>query len=180
MKKSILTILILALAVGFAGAGGLDTHFGLGYNAQFFGDYADLDASFSTNVGWMPYGIGGYAGVGYGFGARQLINLGVESGVNMGVNFKNDVSIADIVIQGRAYLKFKFAKQFTLAAYGGYAFNMFAGSSNGASFSFNEGAPVVGGRLTLLFLYAQYDVTLYKNPLYPLHHNFGVGFAFKR
>lgn len=180
MKKTVLIVLILAISAGFAGASGLDMHFGMGYNAQFFGDYADLDTSFSSNVGWMPYGVGAYAGIGYGFGARNLFNIGVEPAVNMGFNFKSDVAIANILVHARAYIKFKFASQFTLAAYGGYAWNIFGGTSNGAAFNFNEWAPLVGGRLTLLFLYAQYDVTFYQDPSLPLHHNFGIGFAFKK
>jgi hypothetical protein len=154
-------------------------HFGLGYNAQYFGDYSGLNTDFTGDAAWMPYGIGAYAGVGYGFGAKKVFNIGFEPAVSMGVNFQSDLAISNIVVQGRAYMKLRPANAFTIAAYGGISYDIYGGESNGVPVSLTEFAPVVGGRITLLFLYAQYDVTFYNDP-YPLRHGFGVGFAFKK
>ena len=179
MKKIILIALVAVALTGVAGAGGLDLHFGLGYNAQYFGDYSDLNTDFAGDAAWMPYGIGAYAGVGYGFGAKKVFNIGFEPAIAMGVNFQNELAIANMVIQGRAYMKLRPANAFTIAAYGGFSYDIYGGTANGESFNLTEFAPVVGGRITLLFLYAQYDVTFYNDP-YPLRHSFGVGFAFKK
>ena len=178
MKKIIFIALIAVVLTGVAGAGGLDLHFGLGYNAQYFGDYSGLSTDFG-GAGWMPYGIGAYAGVGYGFGAKKVFNIGFEPAVSMGVNFSDSMAIANIVMQGRAYLKIRPANAFTVAAYGGFSYDIYGGTVNDAPLSMSQFAPVVGGRVTLLFLYAQYDVTFYNDP-YPMRHSFGLGFAFKK
>jgi hypothetical protein len=179
MKRIIFIALIAVVLTGVAGAGGLDMHFGLGYNAQYFGDYSSLNTDFAGDAAWMPYGIGAYAGVGYGFGAKKVFNIGFEPAISMGVNFQSDLAIANIVLQGRAYMKLRPANAFTIAAYGGFSYDVYGGTVGGQDFSLTELAPVVGGRITLLFLYAQYDVTFYEDP-YPMRHSFGVGFAFKK
>ena len=179
MKKTILIVLVAVVLTGFAGAGGLDMHFGLGYQAQFFGDFSELNTNVTTDTAWIPYGIGAYAGFGYGFGARQVISIGVEPAIAMGVSFSNNVALANIIIQGRGYFKFKPANAITLAAFGGFSYDTYGALSGDTTFSMSELAPMAGARITLLFLYAQYDVTFYEAPL-PLRHSFGVGFAFKK
>ncbi len=155
MKRIIFIALITVVLTGVAGAGGLDLHFGLGYNAQYFGDYSSLNTAFEGDAAWMPYGIGAYAGVGYGFGAKKVFNIGFEPAISMGVNFRNDLAIANIVLQGRAYVKIKPSNAFTIAGYGGFSYDVYGGTVGGQDFSLTELAPVVGGRITLLFLYAQ-------------------------
>ncbi|RKX80650.1 MAG: hypothetical protein DRZ90_10385 [Spirochaetes bacterium] len=179
VKKVVLIVLLAAALTGFASAGGLDMHFGLGYQAQYFGDYSDMNTDFTGDTAWMPYGIGAYAGVGYGFGDRKVISVGIEPAIAMGINFTNNIALANMVIQGRGYLKFKPAKAFTVAGFGGVSYDMYGALSGDQTFSKNLLAPMAGARITLLFLYAQYDVTFYEAP-YPMRHGFGVGFAFKK
>jgi len=179
VKKIILIVLVAVLAAGAAGAGGLDMHFGMGYQAQYFGDYSDMNTAFTEDTSWMPYGIGAYAGIGYGFGARSVVSVGIEPAIAMGINFSNDIALANMVVQGRAYLKLKPAKAFTIAGFGGVSYDMYGALSGDETFKKDLLAPMAGARITLLFLYAQYDVTFYENP-YPLRHGFGVGFAFKK
>ncbi len=179
MKKIILMVLVTVAVTGFAAAGGLDMHFGMGYQAQYFGDYSDMNTSFTEDTSWMPYGIGAYAGVGYGFGAKQVVSVGFEPAIAMGINFSNDIALANMVIQGRGYLKFKPAKAFTVTGFGGVSYDMYGVLAGDQTFSKEILAPMAGARITLLFLYAQYDVTFYEAPL-PMRHGFGVGFAFKK
>ncbi|RKX72870.1 MAG: hypothetical protein DRP60_12970 [Spirochaetes bacterium] len=179
MKRIILIVLVTIVMAGFAGASGLDMHFGMGYQAQYFGDYSEMNTSFSEDTSWMPYGIGAYAGIGYGFGARNVVSVGIEPAIAMGINFSNNVALANMVIQGRAYFKLKPAKAFTIAGLGGISYDMYGALSGDQTFKKDLLAPMAGARITLLFLYAQYDVTFYENP-YPLRHGFGVGFAFKK
>jgi len=179
MKKIILIVLIAAALTGIAGAGGLDMHFGLGYQAQYFGNYSEMNTDFTGDTSWMPYGIGAYAGVGYGFGAKKVVSVGIEPAIAMGINFSDNLALANIVIQGRGYLKFKPAKAFTVTGFGGISYDMYGAISGGEQFSKELLAPMAGARITILFLYAQYDVTFYEAPL-PLRHGFGVGFAFKK
>jgi hypothetical protein len=179
MKKLILVFLVAALFAGMAGAGGLDTHFGLGYMAQYFGDYSELNTNLTTDTSWMPYGVSAYGGIGYGFGAKQVVSIGFEPSVGMGVNLHDTNMIANLILQGRGYLKFKPANAFTIAGFGGFSYDLYGAIKDGAEITADKFAPMAGGRLTLLFLYAQYDVTFYPDDL-PLRHSFGAGIAFKK
>ena len=179
MKRIILIVLVAVALTGIAGAGGLDMHFGLGYQAQFFGDYSEMNTEFTADTGWMPYGIGAYGGIGYGFGARQVVSIGVEPAIAMGVNFTNNIALANIIVQGRGYLKFKPANAITLTGFGGVSYDTYGALSGGQKYTKAFLAPMAGARFTLLFLYAQYDVTFYEAPL-PMRHSFGVGVAFKQ
>ena len=172
-------ILVVTAIAGVASAGGLDLHFGLGYQAQYFGDYSDMNTDFTADTSWMPYGIGAYAGVGYGFGAKKVISVGVEPAIAMGINFTNKIALANMVIQGRAYFKIKPAKAFTVAGFGGISYDTYGALFEDQTFSKSFLRPMAGARVTLLFMYAQYDVTFYEAPL-PMRHGFGVGFAFKK
>jgi hypothetical protein len=76
-------------------------------------------------------------------------------------------------------LKFRPSKAFTLTAFGGFSYDLYGVVFNDESFSNDAFAPLMGGRMTLLFLYAQYDVMFYPDDT-PIRHGFGAGFAFKR
>ena len=179
VKRIILLVLMAAALTGVVSAGGLDMHFGMGYQAQYFGDYSDMNTDFTSDTSWMPYGIGAYAGIGYGFGAKKVVSVGIEPAIAMGINFTNDIALANMVLQGRAYLKIKPAKAFTITGFGGVSYDLYGALFEEQTFSKDFLSPMVGARITLLFLYAQYDVTLYEAPL-PMRHGFGVGFAFKK
>lgn len=181
MRKLILIVMIAGLAAGLAGAGGLDTQFGLGYNAQYFGDLADATSDILGDAAWMPYGIGGYAGFGYGFGDRKIFSLGGELALNMGVQFNSAAGfyIGNIAVQGRGYAKIKPGRLLSITGFGGGVYDIYGGAENDVDFSLREFSWVAGARVTLWFLYASWDMSFYEEPL-PTRHNFGLGIAFSR
>lgn len=177
MKKLfVLTVLLIAVA-GFAAAGGLDFHLGAGWHSSFFGDIDGID-NFSPSLSKakaMPLGIGGYVGLGYGFG-KQLLNLGIEFAPSWDFSLAG-YKVTNLALQGRAYLKFKFADILTAAAFGGYTLNLAGSTDDPGSL---VGTPVVGARVTVLFIYAEYGMNLRPSFDGIAKHEVGLGVAIFR
>jgi len=168
--------MVLAVAVtGFVTAGGLTFQLGAGYHSSYIGELpSDVDAGIA-DLKSMPLGIGGYAGLGYGFGDKKMISLGAEFAPSWTMSF-DPMGVNSFGYQVRGFLKFKPAKMFTLTGFGGYAGSSFGGGS--LSEIQNAGNAVFGARLTVLFLYAEYAAEMPWDLSSVYKHDIGIGFAF--
>ena len=171
-------VVLSTAAAGLAVAGGLDFHLGAGYHSSYVGNTPP--SNFSSGVDTlkaMPLGVGGYAGVGYGFGDMKRFNIGVELAPSWSFSL-NPLGASDLAFQSRTYLKFKPIKALTITAFGGFSGNIAGTPDDPASF---VGSPVLGGRVTVLFLYADYAAVLPKflsGATGIAVHKIGLGFVF--
>lgn len=162
---------VIAMAVtGFAAAGGFDWHLGAGYQTTFV-DPSALEPTLDQLTA-LPIGIGAYIGLGYGFGEKKALNLGAEG--KFAWSTSTSFTVNNISGQLRGYLKWRPAKIFTLAGYGGVAYESITDVN--AANTFSNPAAVAGGRVTFLFLYAEYGVVF----LDTLKHELGLGIAIKK
>ena len=175
MKKMIILLVLAAAVTGFASAGGLVFHLGAGYQSSYIGELpSDVDAGMAT-LKSMPLGVGGYAGVGFGFGEKKMISLGAEFAPSWTMSF-NPIGLSNFGYQVRGFLKFKPAKIITLTGFGGYAGNSFTGGDLDTMIS--AGNAVFGARITALFIYAEYAVEMPWDLSAVYKHDIGIGFAF--
>ncbi|RKX83516.1 MAG: hypothetical protein DRP70_14700, partial [Spirochaetes bacterium] len=78
MKKLIILTVLVAAVTGFAAAGGLVFQLGAGYHSSYIGELpSDIDAEIA-DLKSLPLGVGGYVGLGYGFGEKKMLSLGAE------------------------------------------------------------------------------------------------------
>ena len=173
MKKLIVLSILSVIVTGFAAAGGLVFQLGAGYHSSF-GDFSDAPAS-AGDVKAMPLGVGGYAGLGYGFGDRKKVSLGAEFAPSWDLSLK-PAGVSNFNYQVRGFVKAKPTDMFTLTGYAGYAGDILSG--DGIDGLQSNGNAVLGARLTVLFLYAEYDVVVPWDFGGINKHEVGVGFAF--
>ncbi len=153
MKKIILVLILSLVAVGFSMAGGLDFQLGAGYHSSYY----STEIGAPDDITALPLGVGGYVGVGYGFGDSQFLNLGIEFAPSWDLSI-SPWGVSNFNYQARGYVKVKPLEMLTVTGFGGYAGNAFLGYDwkeyqENASWS-------VGARLTFLFLYAEYSAIL--------------------
>ena len=177
MKKLIILTILAAAVTGFAAAGGLVFQLGVGYHSSYVGELpSDVDTALE-DLQNMPLGIGGYVGLGYGFGEKKMFSLGAEFAPSWDMSF-NPMGVSNFGYQARGFLKFEPAKFFTLTGFGGYAGSSFFG---GDLDEWKSGGNVVwGARLTILFIYAEYAAEMPWDMSSVLKHDIGIGFAFFR
>ena len=177
MRRAALLIVLSVVAAGFTAAAGLDFHLGAGYHSSYIGDSPPANFKAGTEtVKAMPLGIGGYVGIGYGFGAGGLISIGAEFAPSWDFSF-DPLGPTNFGFQGRAYAKLKPLKLLSAAVFGGFAGNLTGSVEEPASF---VGSPVLGVRVTLLFIYAEYAAVLpnlKSGNTGIAEHEIGVGFA---
>jgi len=175
MKKLLILAVLTAAVTGFAAAGGLVFQLGAGYHSSYVGELpSDVDAGLAELKN-MPLGVGGYAGLGWGFGEKKMFSLGAEFAPSWTMSF-DPMGLSNFGYQVRGFLKFKPAKMLTLTGFGGYAGNSFAGGS--LDEMINAGNAVFGARLTVLFLYAEYAAEMPWDMSSVYKHDIGIGFAF--
>ena len=169
--KKLIVLTVLALAVtGFAAAGGLVFQLGAGYHSSYYSQ--DL-AIPSTDPTAYPLGIGGYAGVGYGFGEKKMLSVGGEFAPSWDLSISPEVTVDNFAYQARGFVKFKPAGLLTVTGFGGYAGNAMPDSLN---FDANNWA--FGARVTVLFLYAEYSAIVANDFSGGIARNeIGLGFA---
>lgn len=168
MKKLVVLAVLLAAVAGFAAAGGLDFHLGAGYHSSYFSDSVTVP---SGNPSSYPLGVGAYGGIGYGFGERKMLNLGVEFAPYWDLGL-TPVAVSNFAYQARAYLKLKPAGMLTVTGFGGYVGNAFP-----SDWGFDTNEWAFGARVTILFLYAEY-AAVFTNDLDGIVQNqIGIGFA---
>ncbi|MCD6343578.1 MAG: hypothetical protein J7L76_07320 [Spirochaetaceae bacterium] len=174
MKKLIILTVLVAAVTGFAAAGGLVFQLGAGYHSSYIGELpSDIDAEIA-DLKSLPLGVGGYVGLGYGFGEKKMLSLGAEFAPSWDFSL-NPTGVSNFSYQGRGFLKFKPAGMLTATGFFGYGGNLINASSIDSFNSFN---PVFGGRITLLFLYAEYAAVLSSDWNDVAKHEIGLGFAF--
>lgn len=173
MKKMIILAVLCAAVTGFAAAGGLVFQLGAGYHSSYIGDIPTQGNVIDT-VTSMPLGIGGYVGLGYGFGESKLLSIGAEFAPSWDFSL-DPAGVSNFNYQGRAFLKIKPAGMFTATGFFGYGGNLISATDLNSFNSFN---PVIGGRITLLFLYAEYAAVLRSDWSGLAKHEIGLGFAF--
>ncbi len=173
MKKLIILTVLVAAVTGFAAAGGLVFQLGAGYHSSYIGDIP-TQGNVVDDVKSMPLGVGGYAGLGYGFGEKKMLSLGAEFAPSWDFSL-NPMGVSNFSYQGRGFLKFKPAGMLTATGFFGYGGNLINATSIDSFNSFN---PVFGGRITLLFLYAEYAAVLSSDWGGIAKHEIGLGFAF--
>ncbi len=176
MKKMIVLAVLVVAVTGFAAAGGLVFHLGAGYHSSYIGDLpSNANATMETAKN-MPLGIGGYVGLGYGFGENKKISIGGEFAPSWDFSL-NPVGVSNFAYQGRAFLKFKPVSLLTLTGFGGFSGDIIAAAGEKTIHDLN---PVIGGRVTVLFLYAEYDAVLNTDTSGILKHEVGLGFVFSK
>ncbi len=173
MKKLIVLAVLAAAVTGFAAAGGLVFQLGAGYHSSYIGDIP-TQGTIVDDVKSMPLGIGGYVGLGYGFGEKKRLSLGAEFAPSWDFSL-SPTGVSNFSYQGRGFLKFKPAGMFTATGFFGYGGNLISATSIDSFNSFN---PVFGGRITLLFLYAEYAAVMNSDWGGIAKHEVGLGFAF--
>lgn len=178
MRRAALLIVLSVVAAGFTAAAGLDFHLGAGYHSSYIGNSPPANFKAGTEtVKAMPLGIGGYVGIGYGFGAGKLISIGAEFAPSWDFSF-DPLGPTNFGFQGRAYAKLKPLKLLSAAVFGGFAGNLTgSGPEDPASF---VGSPVLGVRVTVFFIYAEYAAVLpnlKSGDTGVAEHEIGVGFA---
>ena len=174
MRKLIILAVLIAAVTGFAAAGGLVFQLGAGYHSAYVGELpSDIDAGLA-DLKSMPLGVGGYVGVGYGFGDKKTFSLGAEFAPSWDFSL-NPMGVSNFGYQGRAFVKFKPAKLFTATGFFGYGGNLISSTSFDSLNTFN---PVIGGRITVLFLYAEYAAVMSEDWSRLAKHEIGLGFAF--
>lgn len=159
--------MLVVAFTGFAAAGGIVFQVGAGYHSSYYGDIL------SPEVSSMPLGVGGYAGVGYGFGEKKMFSLGAEFAPSWDFSV-SPFGVSNFAYQVRGFLKFKPAGLLTVTGFGGYVGNAFP-----TDWGFSNNNWAFGGRVTLLFLYAEYSA-VFNNQLTGgiAKHEIGLGFAF--
>ena len=172
MKKILILALLCAAVTGFAAAGGLVFHAGAGYHSSFVGEVPDDLDTGSSQLKTMPLGVGGYAGLGYGFGKKRL-SIGGEFAPSWDLSF--DPSVSNFGYQIRGFAKFKPLDMFTATGFVGWSGNQFLGAD--LNDWKDNGSAVIGGRITVLFLYAEYDVVMPWDFSEVMKHEVGLGFA---
>ncbi len=169
MKKFILVLILSLAVVGFSMAGELDFQLGAGYHSSYY----STEIGAPNDITALPLGVGGYVGVGYGFGDSQFLNLGVEFAPSWDLSIK-DFEVSNFNYQARGYLKLKPLDMLTVTGFGGYAGNAFLGYDWK---KYEENASwVVGARLTFLFLYAEYAAILNSSYNGITKSEIGIGF----
>ena len=173
MKKLIILTVLVAAITGFAAAGGLVFQLGAGYHSSYIGDIP-TQGNVIDDVKSMPLGVGGYAGLGYGFGEKKMFSLGAEFAPSWDFSL-NPIGVSSFGYQGRGFLKLKPAEIITATGFFGYGGNLINASSIDSFNSFN---PVFGGRITVLFLYAEYAAVLSSDWGGIASNEIGLGFVF--
>ena len=179
MKKHILTFLFMLIAAGFSFGGGLDIHLGAGYHSAYAGTVPMAFGPAASEVSSMPLGIGAYIGLGYGFGNGKRVNMGVEFAPSWDFAL-SPPGVSNFAFQGRFYFKLKPIALLTLTVFGGFQGNLAGDFSNPASFT---GNPLLGARITLFFLYAEYAAVLPRlssGDIGIAKHEIGIGVALLR
>lgn len=174
VKKAIIIAVLVLVVTAFASAGGFDWHFGLGYSATYIGDIGSINTDFTAN-NWGPFGVGAYVGGGYGFGYSKAIAVGGEFAFTW--NTQSTFVTSVISTQIRGYLKWRPGNGgiFTLAGFGGAAFDQYA--TAGTGFGVSGWSGLVGGRVTILFLFGEYSMIFYDSTQ---RSTFTFGVAFKK
>jgi len=176
MKKLILLGIIGILVTGIAAAGGLTFQLGAGYHSSYVGEVPSDGEDIVKELKNMPLGIGGYVGLGWGFGEKKALGLGLEFAPSWDFMLQ-DPYISNFAYQGRLFLKWKPMKIFTLTGFFGYGGN----TLNAKDFeNVNNFNPLFGGRVTVLFLYAEYAAVFRPDWSQLAKHEIGIGFAFFR
>lgn len=173
MKKLIILAVLIAAVTGLASAGGLAFQLGAGYHSSYIGELPTQN-NVVDSVTSMPLGIGGYVGLGWGFGEKKLLSVGAEFAPSWDFSL-NPTGVSNFGYQGRAFVKFKPAGMFTATGFFGYGGNLIAVKDLD---NLNSANPVFGGRITLLFLYAEYAAVLQSDWSNIAKHEVGIGFAF--
>ena len=178
VRRIVLLIVLGVSAAGFAAASGLDFHLGAGYHSSYVGTAppANFESGIDT-LKAMPLGIGGYVGLGYGFGPEKRISIGVEFAPSWDFSI-DPPGATNFGFQGRAYAKLKPLKLFSVAVFGGFAGNLLTGSAENPATL--VGSPILGIRATVFFVYAEYaavlpELNLSVNGI--AEHEIGIGFA---
>ncbi|MCG8454191.1 MAG: hypothetical protein MI717_13530 [Spirochaetales bacterium] len=172
--KRIFALAVLCMAItGFAAAGGLVFHAGAGYHSSYIGMLpTNVDDSIET-LKAMPLGVGGYVGLGYGFGEKKVFSLGVEAAPAWDLALQ-PIAVSNFSIQGRGFLKLKPMDILTLTAFVGWGGNLATAKDINSLLTSNL---VLGGRITALFLYAEYGAVMQQDFSGILRHEIGLGFA---
>jgi len=175
LKKLIILAVLTAAVTSFATAGGLVFQLGAGYHSSYVGELpSDIDAGLA-DLKSMPLGVGAYAGLGYGFGEKKMFSLGAEFAPSWDMAF-DPLGLSSFGYQARGFLKFKPAGIFTITGFGGYAGTSFVGGSLDSMKS--AGNAVLGARVTVLFMYAEYAAVMPWDMSSVYKHDIGIGFAF--
>lgn len=174
MKKMIVLVVLIAAVTGFAAAGGLVFQLGAGYHSTYIGELPDSATGTIAELKTMPLGVGGYAGLGWGFGEKKTFSVGAEFAPSWDFSF-DPVGVSNFSYAGRAFVKVKPMDMITLTGFAGYGGNLIAAVDEG---NVNNLTPQFGGRLTLLFLYVDYAAVLSKDWSNLAAHQIGIGFAF--
>ncbi len=176
MKKLIILAVFFAAITGFAAAGGLVFQVGAGYASSYVGDLpSDIPAGADT-LKSMPLGIGGYAGLGYGFGDKKMFSIGGEFAPSWTISF-DPLGVSNWSYQIRGFLKFKPAGLLTITGFGGYADGRLSGGDISDPIK-SGGGVAFGARLTVLFIYAEYAAVMPSDFSSVYKHDIGIGFAF--
>lgn len=171
MKKLVVLALLLAAVTGFAAAGGLVFQLGAGYHSSYYSDSLTWP---STDPSSYPLGVGGYAGLGYGFGEKKMFSVGAEFAPSWTVGFSPEISFNNFAYQIRGFVKFKPAGLLTITGFGGYA---------GTSLDLDAIPEITsnnmafGARITVLFLYAEYAAVVPPDFSTIARNEIGLGFA---
>ena len=173
MKKLIILVVLCAVVTGFAAAGGLVFQLGAGYHSSYVGDIPE-QGNIIDEVKAMPLGVGGYAGLGYGFGDKKMLSIGAEFAPSWDFSL-SPMGVSNFTYQGRGFVKFKPAGMLTATGFFGYAGYLINAKDLDSFTSFN---PVFGARITVLFLYAEYAAVLTSDWDNLAKHEIGLGFAF--
>lgn len=173
MKKLIILAVLIAAVTGLASAGGLAFQLGAGYHSSYIGELPN-QGNIVDSVTSMPLGIGGYVGLGWGFGENKVLSVGAEFAPSWDFSL-NPTGVSNFGYQGRAFLKLKPANMFTFTGFFGYGGQLIAIKNME---DLNSANPVFGGRITLLFIYAEYAAVLQSNWSTIAKHEIGIGFAF--
>lgn len=179
MKKFITLIALLMIAATMSFAGGFDLHLGFGYHSSYVGSIPGSFGDGAEEVKAMPLGIGGYLGLGYGFGDKKIVNIGVELAPSWDFALLPP-GVSNFAFQGRTYLKIKPIELLTLTAFGGFQGNLSGNFEDPASFT---GYPVLGARISVFFIYAEYTAVLpglVSGDTGIAKHEIGVGLALLR
>lgn len=173
MKKLTVLAILCVLVTGFAAAGGIEFHLGAGYHSSYIGKLPSDAPSGLKTLKYMPLGVGGYAGLGYGFIGNNFLSLGLEFAPSWDLAL-NPLGTSNLNYQGRGFVKLKPAGILTATAFAGYAGNFIKARNVKA---FNKFNPVVGVRVTALMLYAEYAAVLHTNWSGIYKNEVGFGFA---
>ncbi len=176
MKKLIILAIILSAITGFAAAGGLVFQVGAGYASSYVGELpSDIPAGADT-LKSMPFGVGGYAGLGYGFGDKKMFSIGGEFAPAWTLSF-DPWGVSNLSYQIRGFVKFKLAGLLTITGFSGYEGGTLIGGDLSDPFK-SGGNAAIGFRITVLFIYAEYAAVMPWDFSSVYKNNIGIGFAF--